>query len=86
MKEQENQLCKRPYDLGKRQEASDRTRSAVLAAARTLLETGGVRDLTMEALARASGVTRLVAGSWASRPTSPGPFCPPSYGKPLPWQ
>lgn len=58
MNEQENQLCKRPYDLGKRQEASDRTRSAVLAAARTLLETGGVRDLTMEALARASGVTR----------------------------
>ncbi len=52
------QSCKRPYDLGKRQEASDRTRDTVLSAARAQLETGGVRDLTMEALARASGVTR----------------------------
>jgi AcrR family transcriptional regulator len=50
--------CKRPYALGKREEASDRTRKAVLAAARAQLETGGVRDLTMESLARASGVTR----------------------------
>ncbi len=50
--------CRRPYDLGKRQEASDRTRVAVLAAARSQLEAGGVRDLTMEALAKASGVTR----------------------------
>jgi AcrR family transcriptional regulator len=50
--------CKRRYDLGKRQEASDRTREAVLSAARAQLETGGVRDLTMESLARASGVTR----------------------------
>jgi AcrR family transcriptional regulator len=50
--------CKRPYELGKRREASDRTREAVLSAARELLESGGVRDLTMEALAKASGVTR----------------------------
>jgi AcrR family transcriptional regulator len=50
--------CKRPYELGKRREASDRTREAVLAAARELLESGGARDLTMEALAKASGVTR----------------------------
>jgi AcrR family transcriptional regulator len=50
--------CKRPYELGKRQEASDRTREAVLAAARAQLEAGGVRDLTMESLAKASGVTR----------------------------
>jgi AcrR family transcriptional regulator len=50
--------CKRPYELGKRREASDRTRNAVLAAARELLESGGARDLTMEALAKASGVTR----------------------------
>jgi AcrR family transcriptional regulator len=50
--------CKRPYELGKRREASDRTREAVLSAARELLESGGARDLTMEALARASGVTR----------------------------
>ena len=50
--------CKRPYELGKRQDASDRTRQAVLEAARKQLEVGGVRDLTMESLARASGVTR----------------------------
>lgn len=50
--------CKRPYELGKRREASDRTREAVLAAARELLESGGARDLTMEALAKASEVTR----------------------------
>jgi len=50
--------CKRPYELGKRREATDRTREAVLSAARELLESGGARDLTMEALAKASGVTR----------------------------
>jgi AcrR family transcriptional regulator len=50
--------CKRPYDLGKRQEASGRTRELVLEAARAQLESGGVRDLTMESLAKASGVTR----------------------------
>jgi AcrR family transcriptional regulator len=50
--------CKRPYDLGKRQEASGRTRELVLEAARTQLESGGVHDLTMESLATASGVTR----------------------------
>jgi AcrR family transcriptional regulator len=50
--------CKRPYDLGKRQEASDRTRDRVLEATRNQLESGGVRDLTMESLAKASGVTR----------------------------
>jgi AcrR family transcriptional regulator len=50
--------CKRPYELGKRREASDRTRETVLSAARELLESGGARDLTMEALAKASGVTR----------------------------
>jgi len=48
--------CKRPYDLGRRQEVSDRTREAVLAAARAQLETSGA--LTMEALAKASGVSR----------------------------
>jgi AcrR family transcriptional regulator len=58
MDEKEDGPCNRPYDLGKRQEASDRTREAVLVAARAQLETGGVRDLTMVSLARASGVTR----------------------------
>jgi AcrR family transcriptional regulator len=50
--------CKRPYDLGKRQEASGRTRELVLEAARVQLESGSVRGLTMESLAKASGVTR----------------------------
>jgi len=50
--------CKRPYDLGKRQEASSRTREIVLEAARAQLEASGVRDVTMESLAKASGVTR----------------------------
>jgi AcrR family transcriptional regulator len=50
--------CKRPYELGRRREASNRTRDAVLSGARELLESGGTRDLTMEALAKASGVTR----------------------------
>src|SRR3984893_9065497 len=58
MDEKKVESCRRPYDLGKRQEASDRTRAAVLGEARTQLETGGVLDLTMESLARASGVTR----------------------------
>jgi AcrR family transcriptional regulator len=36
----------------------DRTKAAVLIAAREQLETGGVRDFSMESLARAAGVTR----------------------------
>jgi AcrR family transcriptional regulator len=50
--------CKRPYELGKRLEQSDRKRVAILAAARKRLESGGVADLTMDAVARESGVTR----------------------------
>ena len=50
--------CKWRSEGGKGGEASDRTREAVLSAARELLESGGARDLTMEALAKASGVTR----------------------------
>jgi AcrR family transcriptional regulator len=50
--------CKRPYDLGRRQEASNRSREVILRAAQTQLESGGVRDFTMESLARSSGVTR----------------------------
>lgn len=56
--EEAGQPCKRPYDLGKRQETSSRTRDAVLAAAQAQLEVGGVRELTMQSLAKASGVTR----------------------------
>lgn len=50
--------CKRPYDLGKRQELSGLTRAAILAAARSQLESNGFLQLTMETLARKSGVTR----------------------------
>ena len=50
--------CKRPYELGKRLEQMGRTKAAVLAAARTQLESGGMREFSMELLAKASGVTR----------------------------
>lgn len=50
--------CKRPYDLGKRLEQMDRTRAAVIASARTQLETGGVREFSMESVAKSAGVTR----------------------------
>jgi AcrR family transcriptional regulator len=50
--------CKRPYELGKRLEQSDRKRAAILTAARKHLESSGMVELTMDALARESGVTR----------------------------
>ena len=50
--------CRRPYELGRRQEASDRRRDAVLSAAREQLERGGLGDVTMDSLAKAAGVTR----------------------------
>ena len=50
--------CTRPYDLGKRNAQMRKTREQVLLAARASLESGGVRDLTMDSLAKASGVTR----------------------------
>jgi AcrR family transcriptional regulator len=50
--------CKRPYELGKRLAASDRSKAAVLQAARAQLEASGFQNLTMEALARQSGVSR----------------------------
>lgn len=53
-----NASCKRPYELGKRLEQMGRTKTAVLAAAREQLEAGGMREFSMESLARASGVTR----------------------------
>lgn len=51
-------LCKRPYDLGKRQELSGRKRATILAATRAQLESNGFLHLTMDSLARESGVTR----------------------------
>jgi AcrR family transcriptional regulator len=50
--------CKRPYSLGRRLELSDRKRTKILAAARTQLESNGFLSLTLDGLARASGVTR----------------------------
>jgi len=51
-------VCKRPYTLGKRLENSDHTRAAILKAARAQLESNGFLHLTMDSLARESGVTR----------------------------
>jgi AcrR family transcriptional regulator len=50
--------CKRPYALGRRLELSDHKRVAILAAARTQLAANGYLHLTMDTLARESGVTR----------------------------
>jgi AcrR family transcriptional regulator len=50
--------CKRPYALGRRLELSDHKRTAILAAARTQLAANGYLQLTMDTLARESGVTR----------------------------
>jgi AcrR family transcriptional regulator len=54
----QNRSCKRPYELGRRLEQTEHTRTAVLKAARAQLEKGGTRDFSMESLAKASGVTR----------------------------
>ncbi len=56
--EKEASPCKRPYSLGKRLEQSDVRRRKILASAREQLESGGLPNLTLEALAHASGVTR----------------------------
>src|SRR6202030_1454402 len=53
-----NPSCKRPYELGKRLEQLGRTKAAVLSSARAQLESGGMREFSMESLAKASGVTR----------------------------
>jgi len=50
--------CKRPYSLGKRLEQSDQKRVAILSALRAQLEAKGFSSLTLDGLARESGVTR----------------------------
>lgn len=50
--------CKRPYTLGKRLEQSDRKRTKILAALRKQLEAKGFSSLTLDSLARETGVTR----------------------------
>jgi AcrR family transcriptional regulator len=50
--------CKRPYALGRRLELSDGKRAAILRAVKKQLESSGFLHLTMDGLARESGVTR----------------------------
>lgn len=47
------------HDLGKRQAGVDRTRAAVLAAARELIAAGGGTGLSLGEVARRAGVSRL---------------------------
>jgi AcrR family transcriptional regulator len=54
----ETSSCKRPYDLSKRSAQMGHTKAAALATARAQLETGGMREFSMESLAKATGVTR----------------------------
>jgi AcrR family transcriptional regulator len=52
-------LSPRPYQMRQRQVAADRTRTGILIAARKLLLGKAFSEFTMEAVARAAGVTRL---------------------------
>jgi AcrR family transcriptional regulator len=53
-------MSPRPYQLGKRQEASDETRDKVLAAARELLcAPDGYARFTIDGVARQAGVARM---------------------------
>jgi AcrR family transcriptional regulator len=53
-------MSPRPYRLGQRQAASDRTRDRILTAARDLLAAGqGVAGFTVEAVAHRAGVARM---------------------------
>src|SRR5882672_1681072 len=51
-------MSSRPYRLGRRQAAADRTRAAILAAARDLLVEGGP-GLSAAAVAQRAGVSRI---------------------------
>ena len=52
-------MSPRPYQMRQRQLAADRTRTRILMAARKLLLGKAFSEFTMEAVARAAGVTRL---------------------------
>jgi len=52
-------MSPRPYTLGKREAAVDKTRARVLEAARQLLAGEKQTDLSMEAIARRADVSRL---------------------------
>ncbi|MDQ6880034.1 MAG: TetR/AcrR family transcriptional regulator [Candidatus Dormibacteraeota bacterium] len=77
----------RSYRLGRRQEAVERTRSAILSAARDLLASTDSGELSTGAVARLAGVSRitvynhfgskagmlseLAAGAWRQNPSLP---------------
>ena len=50
--------CKRPYDLRKRKENSDRNRAAAVEAAKGILSRDGFLQFSMAAIAKESGLTR----------------------------
>jgi AcrR family transcriptional regulator len=50
--------CPRPYNLGQRAEAMDRTRARIISAARMLLLRKGIAEFSMDAVARQAKVTR----------------------------
>jgi AcrR family transcriptional regulator len=52
-------MTTRPYRLGRRQEAVDRTRAAILAAARDLVASGNGPEVSAGAVARRAGVSRI---------------------------
>ena len=58
MKRPPDEPCKRLYTLGKRLEQSDRRRTAIFSAAEEMLESEGYLNLTMDSVARRSGVSR----------------------------
>ena len=58
MPQKKSPPCKRPYSLGKRLESSHTKRAKILATAREQLISSGFTGLTLDALARESGVTR----------------------------
>ena len=63
-------MCPRPYDLGKRQAASNETRLRIVEAARQLLaDESNTAELSMEAVARRADVSRLtIYYQFGSRP------------------
>ena len=52
-------MTSRPYRLGRRQAAVDRTRARILRAARALLVSRGSTEFSIEAVARGARVTRV---------------------------
>lgn len=53
-------MSPRPYRMGRRQEATEQTRAAILAAARELLAASdGFSGFTVDAVARQAGVARM---------------------------